>query len=271
VSRSSEGEDNHNPKYNSQELDKETGYYFYNARHYDPEISRFVTADNVIDGEGDTQGWNRYSYVKGNPIVYKDPTGHKIVLESVGMHLFEGTSPSDNISREDIKANDVFVYEEQWYHRNPITNFFCGDKKYLGKLKAREYEGDEMNPPETILYVENDKGESTGDFENIVLKDKNKEIMIAGSNLLVDTVSDVSLLSAFKKSKNLKDASKILLQKSIDPIDAKNIEKGKSLFDSLLDSLPIAGPKRSLDNLFDAGKNNIVNKNLADEMKKKSE
>jgi len=71
-----EGEDKHNPKYNSQELDKETGYYYYNARHYDPEIARFVTADNVIDGEGDSQGWNRYSYVKGNPVVYKDPTGH---------------------------------------------------------------------------------------------------------------------------------------------------------------------------------------------------
>ncbi len=71
-----EGEDKHNPKYNSQELDKETGYYYYNARHYDPEIARFVTADNVIDGQMDTQGWNRYSYVKGNPIVYKDPTGH---------------------------------------------------------------------------------------------------------------------------------------------------------------------------------------------------
>ena len=75
-----EGEGSHAPKYNSQELDLETGYYFYNARHYDPEISRFVTADNVIDGEFDTQGWNRYSYTKGNPIIYKDPTGHFIPL-----------------------------------------------------------------------------------------------------------------------------------------------------------------------------------------------
>ena len=39
-------EEEHNPKYNSQELDKETGYYYYNARHYDAEIGRFVTADS---------------------------------------------------------------------------------------------------------------------------------------------------------------------------------------------------------------------------------
>ncbi|MGV7927923.1 MAG: peptidoglycan DD-metalloendopeptidase family protein [Spirochaetota bacterium] len=72
-----EGDDRFAPKYNSQELDKETGYYFYNARYYDPEICRFVTADNVIDGQFDTQGWNRFAYVKGNPILYKDPTGHE--------------------------------------------------------------------------------------------------------------------------------------------------------------------------------------------------
>jgi len=31
----------------------------------------------VIDGEYSTQGWNRFSYCKGNPVKYKDPTGHK--------------------------------------------------------------------------------------------------------------------------------------------------------------------------------------------------
>ncbi len=73
-----EGDTKNAPKYNSQELDKESGYYFYNARHYDPEIGRFVTPDTVIDGELSTQGWNRFAYVHNNPIRYKDPTGHKL-------------------------------------------------------------------------------------------------------------------------------------------------------------------------------------------------
>ena len=77
-------------QFNSQEFDKETGYYYYNARYYNPVVSRFITPDTIIDGEKrdkngqvvrvDTQGWNRYSYVKGNPVMYKDPTGHSSSL-----------------------------------------------------------------------------------------------------------------------------------------------------------------------------------------------
>lgn len=71
--------DSNDPKYNSQELDKESGLYYYNARHYSAEVARFVTADVVVDGEERAGGWNRYAYVHGNPIRYKDPTGHDSV------------------------------------------------------------------------------------------------------------------------------------------------------------------------------------------------
>ena len=71
-----EGVEDIAPKYNGQELDQESDFYYFNARHYDPELARFVTADIIVDGEDTTAGWNRYMYVHGNPIKYKDPTGH---------------------------------------------------------------------------------------------------------------------------------------------------------------------------------------------------
>jgi len=110
--------------FNSQELDKETGYYFYNARHYDPEISRFVTADNVIDGEGDSQGWNRYSYVKGNPIRYKDPTGHCTEWMD---------SPEDVKTDEKAwdKAIDNYKKGEDWKEKN-VNNMAFDDYGVFG-------------------------------------------------------------------------------------------------------------------------------------------
>jgi RHS repeat-associated protein len=100
-----EGDKKNAPKYNSQELDKESGYYFYNARHYDPEIGRFVTADNIVNGEYDTQGWNRYSYVKNNPVVYKDPTGHVIdTVLDVGFLLYDAGSAVYHAAKGDEEA-----------------------------------------------------------------------------------------------------------------------------------------------------------------------
>ena len=75
-----EGVEDIAPKYNGQELDQESDFYYFNARHYDPELARFVTADIIVDGEDTTAGWNRYMYVHGNPIKYKDPTGHTITV-----------------------------------------------------------------------------------------------------------------------------------------------------------------------------------------------
>ncbi|WP_444923039.1 FG-GAP-like repeat-containing protein [Microbulbifer sp. DLAB2-AF] len=52
------------------------GIIHMNGRIYDPNLGRFLQADPMIDGVEDTQGYNRYSYVKGNPLTLTDPTGY---------------------------------------------------------------------------------------------------------------------------------------------------------------------------------------------------
>ncbi len=66
-------------KYTSQEQDGGTGLYYYGARYYDPELGRFITPDSIVPYSSDPQSFNRYSYVRNNPVVYTDPSGHSVL------------------------------------------------------------------------------------------------------------------------------------------------------------------------------------------------
>src|SRR3990170_1076400 len=48
----------------------ETGLYYYNARYYDPTLAKFTQADSYNDN------FNKYAYVKNNPVAYSDPSGN---------------------------------------------------------------------------------------------------------------------------------------------------------------------------------------------------
>ncbi|MHB8484035.1 MAG: RHS repeat-associated core domain-containing protein [Nitrospiria bacterium] len=63
-------------KYTGQYFDSETRLYFYGARYYDPALGRFISADTIVGNPSDPQSLNRYSYVRNNPIINTDPTGH---------------------------------------------------------------------------------------------------------------------------------------------------------------------------------------------------
>jgi RHS repeat-associated protein len=52
------------------------GLMYYKARWYDPQLGRFAQADSIVPGAGNPISWDRYAYVKNNPIVFFDPTGH---------------------------------------------------------------------------------------------------------------------------------------------------------------------------------------------------
>jgi RHS repeat-associated protein len=76
-----------------------TGLLYYNARYYDPNLGRFISADSIVPGAGsltvspndsvaagawsqrsggpaNPQQLNRYSYVLNNPVNRIDPSGH---------------------------------------------------------------------------------------------------------------------------------------------------------------------------------------------------
>jgi RHS repeat-associated protein len=50
----------------------------YNARIYDPQIGRFMSADTEVPDLHNTQSYNRYTYVENGPLSYTDPTGHAL-------------------------------------------------------------------------------------------------------------------------------------------------------------------------------------------------
>ena len=69
---------NLNPfRYRGYYYDTDTGFYYLNSRYYDPQVKRFINADDIsyLGANGDMQGFNLYAYCSNNPVMYVDPSG----------------------------------------------------------------------------------------------------------------------------------------------------------------------------------------------------
>jgi RHS repeat-associated protein len=54
----------------------EMGVIHMNGRIYDPLVGRFMSSDPFIDNASDLQNYNRYAYVRNNPLAITDPSGY---------------------------------------------------------------------------------------------------------------------------------------------------------------------------------------------------
>ena len=69
----------HNPlRYRGYVFDSETSLYYLQSRYYDPEIGRFLNADDVayLGADGTLLSYNLFAYCGNNPVMGYDPTGH---------------------------------------------------------------------------------------------------------------------------------------------------------------------------------------------------
>ena len=68
---------NNTHQFTGHERDKATGYDYMHYRSYGSNLGRFMKPDNITGNPLNPQSWNLYSYVRGNPVNFNDPTGHE--------------------------------------------------------------------------------------------------------------------------------------------------------------------------------------------------
>ena len=63
-------------RYRGYYYDTETGFYYVSSRYYDPEIGRFINADDIAYlGMGGLTSYNLFAYCGNNPVMGYDPYG----------------------------------------------------------------------------------------------------------------------------------------------------------------------------------------------------
>jgi RHS repeat-associated protein len=100
------------------------------ARFYNPTVGRFLSVDPVLDmrvAMTNPQGWNRYAYVRNNPMRWTDPTGKVIGYDDE----FRKRVKNDAVFRQAFEAwKKTKSGSEQWTKmskdRNTVYKFSVG-------------------------------------------------------------------------------------------------------------------------------------------------
>jgi RHS repeat-associated protein len=124
-------------KYTSQEFDSETGLYNYNARYYNPNLGRFISADTIVPDPFNPQAFNRYSYVINDPLSYSDPSGHSLHISGwIEQHVL-GQHLVDSINKTAQNTTNAFLVN---FFIDPTLGHYM-----LGQTKeGRNYIGGEI-------------------------------------------------------------------------------------------------------------------------------
>ena len=69
-------------RYRSYYYDADTGLYYLQSRYYDPEIGRFISADDTqyLGASGTALGYNLFGYCENNPVNAADPSGSVVQI-----------------------------------------------------------------------------------------------------------------------------------------------------------------------------------------------
>ena len=116
---------NINPfRYRGYYYDVETGWYYLNARYYDPTVGRFLSPDVILGANGGLQGYNLFAYCNNNPVMFADATGYALHRANTAFATLE----------TDLSYNPNF---NSWYMQTPMYwEEYLGTKCYETEIEA---------------------------------------------------------------------------------------------------------------------------------------
>ena len=146
----------YNPfRYRGYYYDTETSLYYLNSRYYDPNVGRFLNADDYINANGDLIGFNMFAYCGNNPVMGYDPDGQFFIVATIivltivgGVYVYKNmpskeehynrnknnTTPSNDEIEDIINGNSVWIKQEDKYNRyHRFTNGTQGDEAVFNK------------------------------------------------------------------------------------------------------------------------------------------
>jgi hypothetical protein len=167
-------------------------------RYYGSNIGRFMKPDNVTGSPLNPQNWNLYSYVRGNPVIMNDPTGHEgeedervyggpEVPNGEGENTPEGDVPKEEESNwwEDLWAGVKEMFVAGWEALYPGNDGTSSDQS--SQKKALIDQG--------VLNEDTTEAADLGKKADTVLKDA----AATGATIVTkETVTTLALAGAGK-------------------------------------------------------------------------
>lgn len=146
----STGSVNNSITYAGYQYDSETKLYYLNSRMYDPKIARFLQEDTYTGTADDPLSLNLYTYVKNNPLIYYDPTGHAESM--ISYYLYN----VDNDEQQFGKDSDVYK-----------------EIKRISALRDKSKTLDQINYYNSLIYSIRNNQATVLDNWNIAFSEKN--------------------------------------------------------------------------------------------------
>jgi RHS repeat-associated protein len=99
-------------RYTGQRFESLLGLHDYGARWYDSYLNRWIQPDSIVPDPHNPADWDRYSYVRNNPLKYIDKDGHIPILALIaiaGAFLYFSQIPSDQVQTNPDNWGDPAV------------------------------------------------------------------------------------------------------------------------------------------------------------------